>query len=74
MSTLLCEAVERAFKNKKNKNKNCLLCYNFKLRGGRLHCVYRKYKTMGMSIINVKQLLKDARVKAKDCKEYNGEF
>ena len=67
----VCEAVERAFKN---KNKSCLICYNFKLIQNRLHCVYSRYKTGGISTVNAGCMINDARSKAKDCKEYDGEY
>jgi len=70
MSTLLCEAVDRAFKN---QSKSCLLCYNFKLIKDKLMCPYDKERR-GVSIEKtLHNLMSYARRKAKDCKEYDGE-
>jgi hypothetical protein len=65
----LCAAVDRAFVN---KSKSCLLCYNFKLIKDKLRCPHNERKR-GVSIKNLHNLIGYARVKARNCKNYDGE-
>jgi hypothetical protein len=68
--TTLFIAVERAYKN---KSKSCLLCYNFKLIKDKLRCPYNERKRW-IVINDLHTLISYARMKAKNCENYDGEF